>query len=215
MPTQPPPIISKALEANFQQTASTVEISPRWRPLQEVVARYQGLASRLEHLLYEISHPYRNWQLIISELRPFVLKNISHYLSHEQGPDCFALFSSIFLDALKDSRKNSKVVSQTVEALLAYADKLISSLTPQTLPRYGGALNAFFEQLVRLDEMDSGVMMQMVQGHHPLKKMAEQLISLQAVLDFAVQPSGFSIARQNHMVSVELLNPSAIFFRPA
>ncbi|WP_420208483.1 PEP/pyruvate-binding domain-containing protein [Candidatus Electronema sp. JC] len=178
MPTQPPPIISKALEANFQQTASTVEISPRWRPLQEVVARYQGLASRLEHLLYEISHPYRNWQLIISELRPFVLKNISHYLSHEQGPDCFALFSSIFLDALKDSRKNSKVVSQTVEALLAYADKLISSLTPQTLPRYGGALNAFFEQLVRLDEMDSGVMMQMVQGHHPLKKMAEQLINL-------------------------------------
>ncbi|MCW5198333.1 hypothetical protein VU06_01120, partial [Desulfobulbus sp. F3] len=126
MPAQPPPIISKALEANFQQTASTVEISPRWRPLQEVVARYQGLASRLDHLLYEISHPYRNWQLIISELRPFVLKNISHYLSHEQGPDCFALFSSIFLEALKDSRKNSKVVSQTVEALLAYADKLIS-----------------------------------------------------------------------------------------
>jgi len=53
MPTQPPPIASKALEANFQQTASTVEISPRWRPLQGVVAH----ASRLEHLLYEISHP--------------------------------------------------------------------------------------------------------------------------------------------------------------
>jgi pyruvate,orthophosphate dikinase len=178
MPAQSPPIVSKALEANFQQTASTVEISPHWRPLQEVVVRYQGLASRLEHLLYEISHPYRNWQLIISELRPFVLKNISHYLGHELGPDCFALFSSIFLDALKDSRKNSKVVSQAVEALLAYADKLIALLTPESMPRYSPQLNAFFEQLVRLDEIDSGVMMQMVQGHHPLKKMAEQLISL-------------------------------------
>ena len=178
MTTQPPPIASKALEANFQQTASTVEISPRYAPLREAVARYQGLSSRLEHLLYEISHPYRNWQLIISELRPFVLKNISHYLGHPQGPDCFALFSSIFLEALKDSRKNSKVVAQTVEALLAYADKLISSLTPEVLPRYADSLNAFLDQLARLDETDSGVMMQMVQGHHPLKKMAGQLISL-------------------------------------
>jgi len=67
----------------------------------------------------------------------------ANFLGHELGPDCFALFSSIFLDALKDSRKNSKVVSQTVEALLAYADKLVSSLTPQTLPRYGDV--EFFE----------------------------------------------------------------------
>ncbi|WP_417912958.1 PEP/pyruvate-binding domain-containing protein [Candidatus Electronema sp. TJ] len=178
MTIQPPPIASKALEANFQQTASTVAISPRYAPLREAVARYQGLSSRLEHLLYEISHPYRNWQLIISELRPFVLKNISHYLGHPQGPDCFALFGSIFLEALKDSRKNSKVVAQTVEALLAYADKLISLLTPDSLPRYADSLNAFLDQLARLDETDSGVMMQMVQGHHPLKKMGEQLISL-------------------------------------
>ena len=178
MPSQALPIVSKALEANIQQTASTVEIPARYTPLREAVARYQGLSSRLEHLLYEISHPYRNWQLIISELRPFVLKNISHYLGHTLGPDCFTLFSSIFLDALKDSRKNSKVISQTVEALLAYADKLISLLKPELLPLYGPPLNIFFEQLARLDEIDSGVMMHMVQGHHPLKKMAEQVINL-------------------------------------
>ncbi|MCW5206969.1 phosphoenolpyruvate synthase, partial [Desulfobulbus sp. F5] len=178
MTTQPSEFTSKALVANIQQTASTVEIAPCWKPLQEVVTRYQGLASRLDHLLYEISHPYRNWQLIITELRPFVLKNFNHYLSHEQGPECFALFSSIFLDALKDSRKNSKVVALTMEAMLAYADKLISSLNAQTLPLYGPQLNVFFDQLARLDEIDSSVMMQMVQGHHPMKKLAEQLLVL-------------------------------------
>jgi pyruvate,orthophosphate dikinase len=179
MPTQPPAeFTSKALAANFQQTASQVEIPARYAPLREAVARYQGLASRLEHLLYEISHPYRNWQLIIGELRPFVLKNFNHYLGHGQGPDCFALFSSIFLDALKDSRKNSKVIALTMEALLAYADKLISSLNAQTLPLYGPQLNAFFDQLARLDEIDGSLMTHMVQGHHPMKKMAAQLIAL-------------------------------------
>jgi pyruvate,orthophosphate dikinase len=180
---------SKALEANFEQTASTVEISPRYAPLREAVARFQGLSARLEHLLYEISHPFRNWQLIISELRPFVLKNFNHYLSHEQGPECFALFSGIFLDALRESRKNSKVTALTVEALLAFADKVISSLKPETLPLYGQQLNDFFEQLARLDEIDSSLMMQMVQGHHPIKKMAAQLLSLGCTTDFSCIPA--------------------------
>ncbi|CAK8720212.1 Phosphoenolpyruvate synthase [Candidatus Electronema halotolerans] len=180
---------SKALEANFQQTASKVEISPRYAPLREAVARYQGLSARLEHLLYEISHPFRNWQLIISELRPFVLKNFNHYLGHPQGPECFALFSGIFLDALRESRKNSKVTALTVEALLAFADKVISSLKPETLPLYGPQLNNFFDQLARLDEIDSSLMMQMVQGHHPIKKMAVQLLSLGRATAFSCIPA--------------------------
>ncbi|MCI5191372.1 MAG: hypothetical protein D3905_16645, partial [Candidatus Electrothrix sp. AS4_5] len=97
---------SKALEANFQQTASKVKISNRFRLLQEVVARYQGISKKLDHLLYEISHPYRNWQMIIPELRPFVLKNFNLYRRHEHGPACFALFTEVFLDALSESKKN-------------------------------------------------------------------------------------------------------------
>lgn len=169
---------SKALEANIQQTASTVKISSHYAPLQEVVARYQGLSQKLEHLLYEISHPYRNWLLIITELRPFVLKNFNHYIKHPKGPECFTLFSSIFLDALKHSRKNGKVVAATVEALLAYADRLVSSLDPESFNLYAKELDIFFQHLARLDAIDNSVMMYMVQGHHPMKKMATQLINL-------------------------------------
>ncbi|RWX45817.1 pyruvate phosphate dikinase [Candidatus Electrothrix aarhusensis] len=169
---------SKAWEANKEETASIVEIPERFRVLQEVVARYQGVAKKLEHLLYEISHPYRNWQMIIPELRPFVLKNFNQYRRHEQGPACFSLFTEIFLDALSESKKNGKVVSMAMEAMLAYADKLIASLHTDSLALYREQLDSFFDRLVCLDEIDETVMMYMVQGHHPMKKMALHLIKI-------------------------------------
>ncbi|MCI5132856.1 MAG: phosphoenolpyruvate synthase, partial [Candidatus Electrothrix sp. EH2] len=39
-------------------------------------------------------------------------------------------------------------------------------------------LDSFFEKLVHLDEMDETVMMYMVQGHHPMKKMALHLMKI-------------------------------------
>jgi pyruvate,orthophosphate dikinase len=169
---------SNALEANRLETASEVEISEQYQLLREVVARYQGLAAKLDSLLYEISHPFRNWQLIIADLRPFVLKNFNHYRKHEQGPACFSLFTSIFLEALKDCRKNGKQVSLAMEAMLAYADKLITSLDGDGLQLYAEQLDTFFDRLARLDEIEDQVMMYMVQGHHPMKKMALRLIKV-------------------------------------
>jgi len=173
----PPELQSDALKANLQETATSVEIDPRYHLLQDVVSRYQGLSGKLEHLLYEISHPYRNWLLIIPDLRAFVLKNLNHYKRHEQGPECFTLFTSIFLEALEDSKKNGKQVSMIMEAMLAYADKLITSLDADTLLLFEKNLNSFFDQLHQLDTMDNQVMMYMVQGHHPMKKMATSLIT--------------------------------------
>jgi pyruvate,orthophosphate dikinase len=178
MSTQQSSFTSKAWEANKEETASIVEVPERFNVLREVVARYQGVSKKLDHLLYEISHPYRNWQMIIPELRPFVLKNFNQYRRHEHGPACFALFTEVFLDALTESRKNGKVVSMIVEAMLAYADKLIASLRHDSLAVYRDQLDAFFEELIRLDELDETVMMYMVQGHHPMKKMALHLVKI-------------------------------------
>ena len=178
MSSQPPSDLqSDALKANLQQTASSVEIDPSYQVLQDVVHRYQGLSGKLEHLLYEISHPYRNWQLIIPELRAFVLKNLNHYRRHEQGPECFTRFTSIFLEALEDSRKNGKLISMIMEAMLAYTDKLIASLDAESLVLYEKNLNGFIDRLHELDAIDNQVMMYMVQGHHPMKKMALSLIA--------------------------------------
>jgi len=170
-------IKSDALKANLEETAGAVVIDPKFQPLRDVVNRYQGLSGKLNALLYEISHPYHNWKLIIPELRAFVLKNLNHYQPHEKGPECFALFCGIFLHALYEARKNGKLVALVMEAMLAYTDKLINSFDADSLDRYEERLNAFFEQLIVLDEMDGRVMMYMVQGHHPMKKMALHLVA--------------------------------------
>jgi pyruvate,orthophosphate dikinase len=170
-----PNLQSDALTANLQETAIRVEIPEFFSPLREVVSRYQGLSVKLEHLLYEISHPYRNWQIIIPELRAFVLKNLNHYRRHPKGPTCFTLFTSIFLEALNDSKKNGKLVSMIMEGMLAYTDKLISSLDQENLLIFATDLNGFFDRLYKLDVIDKQVMMFMVQGHHPMKKMALRL----------------------------------------
>jgi len=170
-------IQSDALRANLAETGSEVVVDPAFQPLQDVVADFQGLSAKLDHLLQEIHHPYRNWNFIIPELRAFVLKNLSHYLRHENGPKCFNLFCGIFLDALEDCRKNGKLVALVIEAMLAYTDKLINSINQDGLSSYGQEFNNFFNQLTVLDEIDNQVMMYMVQGHHPMKKMALKLVS--------------------------------------
>jgi len=170
-------IQSDALRANLAETAGEVTVDQAFMPLQVVVANYQGLSAKLEHLLREIHHPYRNWNFIIPELRAFVLKNLNHYLRHELGPECFTLFTRIFLDALEDCQKNSKLVTLVIEAMLAYADKLITSIDLAGLNRFEKEFNDFFNRLARIDQIDDQLIMYMVQGHHPMKKMALKLAS--------------------------------------
>ena len=171
---------SDALQANLLETATDeVVIDEALHSLIDIVIKFQGLSAKLEKLLHEISHPFRNWQMIIPELRSFVLKNIEKFHGHQRGPEAFALFTSIFFDALVDSQKNSRLSQIIIEATLAYADKLITALAYEDLKRYGTELNGFFARLTSLGyELDLKVMMYMVQGHHPMKKMAVKLLSL-------------------------------------
>lgn len=172
------PLVSDALKANLRETAAPVVINPAYGLLRDVVCRFQGLLGKLDTLLYEISHPYHNWKLIIPELRAFALKNCNHYRDHEQGPAAFTLFMSIFFDALKESTRNDELLQRILEAMLAYADKLILSMDSNALFRFEGALADFFTRLQALDESEPQVMLSMVQGHHPVRKMAQQVIAL-------------------------------------
>jgi len=169
---------SDALRANLRETAGDVLIRDEYLPLLMVVARYQGIAAKLEHLLREICHPYRNWKLIIPELRAFVLKNLQHYLGHEAGPRAFSLFSAVFLHALPEQRRNTTLTLQTIEAMLAYTDKLIASLDTTSLLRYQQPLNDFFNAIRELDQQDDGLILHVVQGHHPMKAIAQRMLSL-------------------------------------
>jgi len=171
-------IDSDALKANLLETAEYVEIRSDLEPLLEAVRRYRGLYSNLENLLYEICHPYRNWNLIIPVLRSFVLKNFHHYRKSECGPAAFQLFSDLFFEALEDSVKNPPITSQIFEAQWAWLDKLVSQLDGQGLKQFEPVINGLFERLVKLDGQDETILLQLIHGQQSAKRVVKRLIHL-------------------------------------
>ncbi|PIE69090.1 MAG: phosphoenolpyruvate synthase [Deltaproteobacteria bacterium] len=181
-------IESDALAANLRETAWQVKIDPTLLPLVDIVEGYQGLSTKITELLREISHPFRNWQLIIPELRAYTLKNLKIYLRHEQGPEAFGLFTRVLLDAIAQSQRSEQLLNQAMEAMLAYTDKFVRALDGKGLVRYEEELNRFFERLARLDDFGDRVMMSMVQGYHPVKKIAAAVVARREAGTFDLAP---------------------------
>ena len=170
-------IESDALTANLLETAEEVVIDPELMLLLDVVTRYKGLHNTLETLLYEICHPYRNWNILIPQLRSFVLKNSNYYMRHEKGPEAFTLFAGLFVQAMEDSERNSKLLSQIIESQVAWVAKMVSLCSVDDLSRYQAAFNNYFTSLLALDDGQSPIMMHIVQGQHPMKKLATSLLA--------------------------------------
>ncbi len=119
-------IESDALKANLLETAGHVVIDPELLVLLEVVDQFKGLHSTLEKLLYEVCHPFRNWKIVLPQLRSFVLKNFNHYRIHEKGPEALRLFSHLFLEALQDTKRDPVLLSQVVGAKMVWLDTLVN-----------------------------------------------------------------------------------------
>ena len=66
-------IRSKALEVNIADYHVDVTIDEKYSVLQEVMSQYFGLMEGLTTFLMELSHPYRNWQFIVTEARGYSL----------------------------------------------------------------------------------------------------------------------------------------------
>ncbi|MBF0455779.1 MAG: phosphoenolpyruvate synthase [Magnetococcales bacterium] len=165
---------SGALLANLRETAvASVSIDPLHEPLREVVANYAGILKNLDRLLRELNHPFRNWKLILPELRGFVLKNCSRFARSKSGADCFLLFSGFFLKALQEVRTEADV-RVVLEGLTAYMEKQALLLKGGEFPLYGSAFDAIFEILCRLDEPK---LLLLSQTHHPLKRTVAHILT--------------------------------------
>ncbi len=171
-------IDSDALRVNLQETAGEVVIARELQPLLDIVSRFKGIHSSLESLLYEICHPFRNWSLIIPLFRSFVLRNSSHFIRHEGGPQAVRLLAQIFFEAIKDSEKNSTLLAQIIEAKLAWIEKLIQLSDGEALLRYESVLHELFEKMRSLEDGESPVMLHIVQGQHPMKRLATLLYQI-------------------------------------
>lgn len=184
-------IESDALTANLKETAQDVVIKPEYTILLDMVSNFRGIHNNLETLLYELCHSFRNWSLIIPQLRSHTLKNCHIYKKHHDGTKAFALFADFFLQAIFDSEKNDTVQSQAVEALFAWLDKLISLFDSNDLSAYESVLNSLFIRLNEIGESGHGTgkaIMQIVQGQHSMRRLASRLLDFAGDSNFDYKP---------------------------
>lgn len=192
-------IESDALKANLLETAGNVVIDSELLVLLEVVEQFRGLHSALEKLLYEVCHPFRNWKIVLPQLRSFVLKNFNHYKTHEKGPEAFRLFASLFLEALQDTQRDSALLSQVVGAKMVWLETLVNKFTVEDLQKFGLELNVVFDRLTALDETNRIIMLHIVHGQHPLNRISRRLLDITS-------------EEQNHLIFSPLLGWSRRLF---
>ena len=92
-------IQSQALEVNLASYHVDVEVDAKYAPLQAVMSKYFGLMEGVNVFLKELSHPYKNWQFIVSEARVYTLDYFHLINRHEQGEAAARLYVEIFLEA--------------------------------------------------------------------------------------------------------------------
>lgn len=192
-------IDSDALKANLLETAEQVELRPDLYPLLQAVEKYRGIHSRLEGLLYEICHPYRNWNIILPLLRSFVLKNFHHYVKTDYGPEAFKLFSGLFFEAVEDSLKNSMLLSQIFEAQWDWIDKLAGQLDSAGLSSFERVFNELFSRFIDLHHAHPDTLIHLIHGRQSVKRVIEKLKRRVDDLDLA-----FNLQPASRLVKVAL-----------
>ena len=121
---------SDALRINLEETAvEQVAVDPKYEVLRETVADYRGISKTLDTLLFELNHPFKNWEIILPELRAFALKNFTSYARHPKGPQAIAVILDVFLDAVMNSARED-LQARAVEYLLGYLEKIVTELDP-------------------------------------------------------------------------------------
>jgi pyruvate,orthophosphate dikinase len=164
-------IQSKALEINLARTQVVVTIDPRYVSLQEVVARYHGLLERMDTLLREVSHPYKNWQFIIDGARTFALDYFHLFKGHDSGPEAVHQLTHIFCEALEANTQNG-VKIDAADTLILFLQKMTQSAGDQ-LERFQPVIDQAMKFIA--DRPDDQFSL-FFRSYYSLKRVAGQLL---------------------------------------
>ena len=138
-------IRSKALEVNLASYHVDVKIDDRYLVLQDIMSRYYGLMEGFNNFLKELSHPYKNWQFIVSEARRYSLEYFNLLDGHPQGAEGARLFVDIFVTAIA-SAKDGETRSEAVDNLLLLLEKIIKG-SKSGLDRFLPVLAGAFDRI--------------------------------------------------------------------
>ena len=165
-------IKSKALEINLAQTQVDVTIDPRYLCLQEVMGDYYGLTVRLQAFLIEVSHPFKNWQVVVDGARTFALDYFHLFKPHDQGPEAIERLMEIFIAALAaDTEPAVKV--DAADNLILFLKKIVQAAEDE-LHRFLVPLTKAFESIAGQPD---GVFELFVRSFFSLKRLARDFES--------------------------------------
>ncbi len=170
----PPAILdSDALRINLEETAvAQVAVDPKYRVLQETVAGFRGILKTVDTLLFELNHPFKNWEIILPELRAFALKYFTSYGRHPRGPEAIGVIIDVFLDgAVQASRDDLR--AQAIDHLLSYLERIANELNSANQGGLLPQLQACFRRLAELPEKQ---FLNIASSHMPLKRIGQILL---------------------------------------
>jgi pyruvate,orthophosphate dikinase len=101
-----------------------VIIESKYEVFLEIVSSYVGIRNRMNIFLKELSHPYKNWEFIVSEARHFSLQYFYLYKPHPKGEKALDLFVDIFLDSF-ESDSDLKVKTSAADNLMLFLQHIV------------------------------------------------------------------------------------------
>ena len=168
-------IESRALEVNLASYQVDVVIDPKYAALQEIMSGYYGLAEGLNVFLKELSHPYRNWQFIVKEVRGYSLDYFHLFIHHPMGPPAAALIVDIFANAIRDAGE-PEVKADAADNLLLFLQKVIKESGAE-IGRFMPVLNSAFSQI---RQFKKDYFFLFLKSFYQIKRLAELLLRLPA-----------------------------------
>ena len=172
-------IDSDALKVNIDRYRIEVTIDQKYAPLQAVMSQYYGIMEGFNAFLTELSHPYRNWQFIIQEIRGYSLDYFHLFKSHPQGVEAACLMVDIFIEALeKVGQPNAR--ADVVDNFMLFLQKIIKD-GGEKLPDFRLVIDTAFRRITDLPDVDFFLF---VKSYYQIKRLAESLLAASAEMDF-------------------------------
>ncbi len=165
-------IASEALRANLEATAvREVDFDSRYQVLRDAVKDYQGIIKAVDSLLFELHHPFRNWEIVIGDLRSFALKNLATYSRSSQGSEAIRVLLDTFSDVISQAPENDQK-TEAANGLLAFLEKIIQKVDTEKLLTILPDIEHVFH---RLKESNAHVIKAVARSYHPVSHLIQNL----------------------------------------
>jgi len=162
---------SQALEVNLSDTKVDIIIDSKYQVFLDIVSSYVGILNRMNIFLKELSHPYKNWEFIVSEARHFSLQYFYLYKGHPKGDKALKLFVDIFLESF-EADSTLKVKTSAADNLMLFLQHIIKE-SEQELDRF---LPVIEKTIVKIESYEDKEFYFFVRSYYQPDKIAKNLL---------------------------------------